>query len=126
MLIGSFQTLERHVTGLACVIYEGSQALPSLCSTDAGGVSLLKMLFHFLLDLPFSECITELHLESGHCKRACLCSPGVHPNDVCATSANSLFFPQAYICEYLKSNSVQNIFFCIDLHVQMGTCEDAC
>lgn len=36
---------------------------PSLCSRDAGGVSLLKMLFHFLLDLWLSQCIKGLHLD---------------------------------------------------------------
>ena len=54
---------EQHVSGLASVIYEASQPQPSVCSRDAGGVSLLKMLFHFLLDLRLSECIKELHLD---------------------------------------------------------------
>lgn len=62
-IIGSSQTLEQHVSGLASVIYGASRPQPSLCSTDAGGVSLLKMLFHFLLDLWLSECIKELHLD---------------------------------------------------------------
>lgn len=61
--IGSSQTLEQHVSGLLSVIYEASQPQPSLCSRDAGGVSLLKMLFHFLLDLWLSGCIKELHLD---------------------------------------------------------------
>lgn len=62
-IIGSSQTLEQHVSGLASVIYEASRPQPSLCSRDAGGVSLLKMLFHFLLNLQLSECIKELHLD---------------------------------------------------------------
>lgn len=49
--------------GLASVIYEASQPQPSLCSRDAGGPSLLKMFFHFLLDLRLSECIKELNLD---------------------------------------------------------------
>lgn len=61
--IGSSQTLEQHVPGLLFVIYEDSQPQPSLCSRDAGGVPLLKMLFHLLLDLRLSECIKELHLD---------------------------------------------------------------
>lgn len=62
-ITGSSQTLEQHVSGLLSVIYEASRPQPSLCSTDAGGVSLLRMLFHFLLDLRLSECIKELHLD---------------------------------------------------------------
>lgn len=61
--IGRSQTSEQHVSGLLSVIYEASQPQPSLCSRDAGGVLLLKMLFHFLLDLGLSECIKELHLD---------------------------------------------------------------
>lgn len=49
--------------GLASVIYEASQPQPSRCSRDAGGLSLLKMFFHFLLDLRLSECIKELNLD---------------------------------------------------------------
>lgn len=60
--MGSSQT-EQHVSGLLSVIYEASQPQPSLCSRDAGGVSLLRMLFHILLDLGLSECIKELHLD---------------------------------------------------------------
>lgn len=77
-IIGSSQTLEQHVSGLVSVIYEasGPPAL-SLCSRDAGGVSLLKMLFHFLLDLLLSECIKELHLdrESAIHDGLSLCAP---------------------------------------------------
>lgn len=62
-IIGSSQTLEEHTSGLASVIYEASQPRLSLCSRDAGGVSLLKMFFHFLLDLWLSECIKELNLD---------------------------------------------------------------
>lgn len=53
-----------------------------LCSRDAGGVSLLKMLIHHLLDLRPSACIKGLHLdgEAASARRACLrATPG--PSD---------------------------------------------
>lgn len=71
LLPGSSYMLEQHVSDRLSVIYEASQPSPPpprppppfLCSRDAGGVSLLKMLFHHLLDLRLSACIKGLHLD---------------------------------------------------------------
>lgn len=60
-----------------------SPPTPILCSRDAGGVSLLKMLFHHLLDLRLSACIKGLHLdrESASTRRPIF----VHPRSLLQT-----------------------------------------
>lgn len=106
-IIGSSQMSEQHVSGgLASVIYEASQPQPSVCSRDAGGVSLLKMLFHSLLDLRLSECIKELHLDrESAIPWVCYCGPR-SPSRRCVPLKNQ---PNSTSSSPFKNTQINNV-----------------